>query len=304
MRGAARFGRMRAALGGHPAAPFVVGIGRSGTTLLRLMLDSHPQLAIPPETHFVPDVIGLCRSGADAHRLAEEVAASRHWADLGVDRAELERRFRELGSPRADRVLRAFYTLYAERQGKPRWGDKTPAYLRRMALIANALPEARFVHLIRDGRDVVLSRRRRGMGAEVDIGRSAQRWRNRIVTARRQGDRLGRRYLELRYEDLVADPEDSLRRICGHIGLGYDPAMLRYHERAPERLQELNRDLPAAGERDARPAAERMAAHALAAEPPSDERAGAWREQMPAADREQFERVAGDLLRELGYDEA
>ena len=170
-----------------------------------------------------------------------------------------------------------------------------------MALISSALPEARFIHLIRDGRDVALSRRRRGMGADLELGRGARRWRNRVIAGRRQGDHLGdRRYLELRYEDLLRDPEDSLRRICGFLQLGYGPAMLRYHEHAAERLGELG-DLPAEGARGARPAAERRAAHALTTEAPSEGRAGAWREEMAPEEVAAFEAEAGDLLRELGY---
>jgi hypothetical protein len=297
------FAGLRATLDSRQPAPFIVGVGRSGTTLLRLMLDAHPELAIPPETHFVPDVIGLCKAKAGPARIAAEIVASRHWGDLGLERAKLEERLGALGdAPGPEHVLRAFYALYAEKQHKPRWGDKTPAYLRRMSMISGALPEARFIHLIRDGRDVVLSRRRRGMGATLELERAAERWRDRVIAARRQGGHLGgRRYLELRYEDLVADPEHHLRTICGFIQLGFDPVMLDYHERSGERLEELNRDLPPAGEREARSAEERMGAHALAAGPPTAARTEAWREEMPAADVAAFEAVAGPLLRELGY---
>ena len=217
-----RLASLRATFDNRSPAPFIVGVGRSGTTLLRLMLDAHPDLAIPPETHFVPDLIGLCKSGASPDRLAAEVRASRHWADLGVGRDELETAFAELGSrPKAAPVLRAFYEGYAARQGKSRWGDKTPGYLRRMSLIASVLPEARFVHLIRDGRDVVLSRRRRGMGADLEIERAAARWRDRVLAARRQGDHLGSRlYLEVRYEDLVKDIPGEMKRIYDTLGLG------------------------------------------------------------------------------------
>jgi hypothetical protein len=170
-----------------------------------------------------------------------------------------------------------------------------------MRLIGGELPEARFVHLIRDGRDVALSRRRRGMGEGKPIADAAARWRRRIESARRQARRLRGRYLELRYEDLVADAERSLGRVCEHCELEFEPAMLIHHERASQRLGEL-RDLPSRGERRARPGDERIAAHALAARPPSLERTGAWREEMGAAEVAEFEAVAGDLLAELGYE--
>jgi hypothetical protein len=198
-------------------APFVVGVGRSGTTLLRLMLDAHPQLAIGPETQFVPDLIHV-DDPVDA------IVGARTWGDFGLDPDEFARRAsgQELAG-----VLRAFYSLYAESQGKPRWGEKTPGYVRNMDSIATVLPEARFIHLIRDGRDVALSRRARGMGADKPMAKTANLWRRRIEDARGQAQRLDGRYIELRYEDLVADPQPHLLRICEFIGLEFDPAMLR-----------------------------------------------------------------------------
>jgi hypothetical protein len=285
-----------------PPAPFVVGVGRSGTTLLRLMLDSHPELAIPPETGFVPDLIRACgRRGTGAGEIMDLLRGQRSWGDFDLDEAELERR---LGaSPRlgAGTALRAIYGLYAEGQGKPRWGDKTPAYVKRMPMIERALPEARFVHVIRDGRDVALSRARRAMREPAPPERAAETWRKRILRAREQAKRLDH-YMEVRYEDLVTDTEATLRRVAGAVELDWDPAMLRYYERASERLAEISRDLPAKGTKAERPGAERAAAHALAKEPPKSDRIAAWRERMSDPDRAAYEAVAGDLLAELGYD--
>jgi Sulfotransferase family len=284
-----------------PPAPFVVGVGRSGTTLLRMMLDAHPQLTIPPETHFAPGLIERAHEGAGADTLVDEIVGARVWADFGIQAERLRERATALEEGGAAAVLRAFYGLCAEREGKRRWGDKTPIYVRSMRLIGGELPEARFVHLIRDGRDVVLSRRARGMGAGKPIADTADRWRRRIEEARTQARRLRGRYLELRYEDLVARPEPQLRRVCELIELDYDAAMLDYHERAGERLAELG-DLPAEGDRRERAGAERQASHALAASPPTSARTGAWRERMSPADRAEFEAVAGGLLVELGYE--
>jgi Sulfotransferase family len=283
-------------------APFVVGVGRSGTTLLRLMLDAHPALAIPPETHFLPELVARARSRAGVRELVDEIIAARNWSDFELDAGELHRRAGELADVEPASVMRCFYSLYAERHGKPRWGDKTPSYVKRMRLIADLLDEARFIHLLRDGRDVAISRRRRGMGEGKPISDAAQRWRRRILRAREQAKRLRGRYLELRYEDLVTDPEPTLRAICELIDLDYDPAMLDYHQASGERLREMARDLPAAGGRRARSGEERMAAHALATAPPDPKRLAAWRTEMSAADQAEFEAVAGDLLTELGYE--
>src|SRR5687768_11829070 len=168
----------------RPPAPFVVGVPRSGTTLLRLMLDAHPELAIPAETHFVPDLIEAGSAGRSAEELCDLIVAARNWGDFALPEAALRDRVSATGQDDAAAVLRGFYGLYAELQGKPRWGDKTPGYVRRMSPIAKALPEARFVHLVRDGRDVLLSRRQRGMGAGKAVTETAVLWRKRIEGAR------------------------------------------------------------------------------------------------------------------------
>ncbi len=154
----------------RPAAPFVVGVNRSGTTLLRLMLDAHPDLTIPPETHFVPEVIRLARrDGGTRVRMVRTMTRHPRWGDFGIDARELRGRVAHIKPAKAGPVVRAFYELYAESQGKARWGDKTPRYMRAMPRIEKALPEARFIHIIRDGRDVALSQSERALdGADVD----------------------------------------------------------------------------------------------------------------------------------------
>ena len=285
----------------RPPAPFVVGVGRSGTTLLRMMLDAHPELAIGAETHFLPELIERSRAGRGPDDLVDAIIAARTWGDFALEPEDLRERVAASGAANAADVARAFYGLCAEARGKRRWGDKTPGYVKRMRSIAGALGEARFVHLIRDGRDVALSRLARGMGREKPITEVAELWRRRIERARRQARRLDGRYLELRYEDLVADPEPCLRRVGALIDLDYEPAMLAYHERAGERLAELG-DLEPVDARTGRGGAERIAAHALTTSPPTGSRIGAWRTGMSAADRAAFEAVAGDLLRDLGYE--
>jgi Sulfotransferase family len=294
-----------------PAAPFIVANPGSGTTLLRMMLDAHPDLAIPPETHFVPDLIERAREIRRANdrkptgaELAAEIASSRRWADFHLSQAELaDRMSGRRGEAGAKAAIRAFYGLYAEAQGKTRWGDKTPDYLRSIRRIGRTLPEARFVHLVRDGRDVALSRRRwreRADGKERSIEAWASQWRRWIATARKQAADVDH-YVEIRYEDLVADTEPTLRRVCEFAELDFRPEMLDYHERAAERLGELDRSLPAEGGKGARGAGHRRAKHALTSAPPQEEKVQAWRREMSQDERREFEAEAGDLLVELGY---
>jgi Sulfotransferase family len=286
----------------HQPAPFIVGVGRSGTTLLRLMLDAHPELAIPPETHFLPALIELFDGGGehDIDALVAAVKTHAGWHDFGMDEAELQAAFGT--SDNAGNAIRAFFSAYAARHGKPRWGDKTPVYIESIARIGATLgDQARFIHLIRDGRDVAVSRGARAVkrGRKATPARvEAETWQRRIEGARVQAATVGH-YLELRYEDLIADPAAVLRTACDFIELDFDPAMLDYHERASDRLSELS-DLPGKGGK-IRPGSERVAAHALTSEPPRADRAERWRTELSADAVAEYEKVAGDLLADLGY---
>jgi hypothetical protein len=284
-----------------PPAPFVVGATRSGTTLLRLMLDAHPDVGIPSETHFFHKLVKRSeRTRISPELLADTIITHKRWGDFHLDADELRERFNEIEPFNLSDALRAFYGLYAEKHGKTRWGDKTPGYLRYMRRIEWVLPEARFIHLIRDGRDVALSVLPMNWGPS-SVTEAAELWVERVTIAREQGA-LVRHYMEAKYEDLVTETEPTLRRVADFLELPWDAAMLDYHERAEERLKEKARDLPRKKSRGDQPAAARMASHAMAKQPPDPKRIGRWRIEMSAEDRELYESVAGKLLVELGYE--
>ena len=272
------------------------------------MLDAHPDLAIPPETHFLPALIALYAGGREPNtdELVEAVETHPGWHDFGMDENELRIALAAragLGRPgNAAGAIRAFYTAYASAHEKPRWGDKTPVYIESIAQIGSVLgDQARFVHLIRDGRDVAVSRGARAVkrGRQATpAADEAETWKRRIEGARIQGNEVAH-YLELRYEDLIADAELVLRKVCEFSELEYDPVMLDYHERAFERLSELS-DLPGKGGK-VRAGSERIAAHALTSEPPRTDRVERWRTELTGEAIADYERVAGDLLSELGY---
>lgn len=282
-----------------PPVPFIVGASRSGTTLLRMMLDAHPDLAIPPETHFVKRLAHQCeRARWPTEQFIESIRTSENWADFGIDGGEFSRRVRAIVPFDLGAALRVFYTLYAERFGKARWGDKTPGYVQRMTLIQQLLPEARFVHLIRDGRDVALSVQSLWFGPAT-LHDASGWWVERITQARAQAASVPA-YLEIRYEDLVLEPERTLRDVAAFLDLPWDDVMLAYHERAEQRLAESTS--PGRGKRAAAvDDAARRNMHALTAAPPNRQRIGRWEREMDDASLIEFERVAGDLLVELGY---
>jgi hypothetical protein len=169
-----------------------------------------------------------------------------------------------------------------------------------MGRISKTLPEAHFIHVIRDGRAVALSRMRTLALRPTEISKVARRWAKRLAKAREKGRALDH-YMEIRYEELVREPEATLRGIAEFIELPWDAGMLDYHRRSEERLAELDRDIPAWGKKLPRSAESRMALHQQTTKPPDPARIDRWREELGPDELEAFEREAGATLDELGY---
>jgi hypothetical protein len=280
--------------------PFVVGVARSGTTLLRLMLDAHPDLAIPHETHFIPAAIALEDSGPASREAFHELLTTYPtWKDLATPAPALWQALVDVEPFSVAEGLRSFYRLYARRRGKRRLGDKTPPYCLRLAAIRRILPEARAVHIVRDGRDVALSLRPLWFAPGKDMASLARQWSSQIAEARRQGEIAGG-YLEARFESLIANPEGELQRICRHVELPFHRGMLQYHRRARSRLEEVeNRYAPDGTLIISKE--ERLHLHRFTSGPPEPQRTERWRREMTNDERRAYERVAGPLLEELGY---
>jgi hypothetical protein len=196
-----------------PDAPiFVIGCGRSGTTLLRMILDSHPRISCGEETKFLIDL---------------ESIVTRYWSLLstyGLDRAYWIEHIR--------RLYLDFQSVYLERRGKARWADKTPTYTPHLAFIDELFPTAQYVHLVRDGHDVVASHRERwGWRAGARAANSI--WVSYVRAARAFGAQLpAGRFHELKYEDLVTSPEATARALFAFLGEPWDPAVLQYQDRS------------------------------------------------------------------------
>ncbi|MET0577939.1 MAG: sulfotransferase [Ilumatobacteraceae bacterium] len=269
---------------------FLVGCGRSGTTLLRAMCDAHPELAVPPESHVL---VTLAPRGADAFdpidggSLAGCLAADERFGLWGLDATTLRD---VIGPAPADypTAIRAVFRAWTEDHagGQARYADKTPVYVLHIARLAELFPEAVFVHLVRDGRDVAASFLELGWADTIED--AALHWKLRVTRGRRAGRRLAPgRYVEVHYEDLVGEPERTLRTICAAAGLAYDGAMLDPSgssadivatTRHPEYHGHLTRP-PTAGLRD-------------------------WRRDLDVGDVARFEALAGATLGAFGYERA
>jgi sulfotransferase family protein len=285
--------------------PIIVGSPRSGTTLLRFMLDSHPKLAIPPETGFLCLGAGLGGSGETLRKeffnaIIHFPDEAPNWPDFEIPDHLFWLSLTAINPFNISDGYRAFYRLYAGRFGKPRWGDKTPLYCRNLDTIRSALPEARFVHLIRDGRDAALSLRGMWFSPGPEMETQAAYWRECVLAARRAGANR-RDYIEVRYEDLILRTRETLRSICMFIDLDYDDAMLSYYTRTPARLEEhKGRSRP-----DGTPLLtrrQRFRQQERTTMPPDPACVFAWKSAMSLEERDRFRSVAGPLLGDLGYE--
>lgn len=270
--------------------PFIVARGRSGTTLLRAMFDSHPDMAIPNESHFVVQFARRRETyersaGFDVERFAKDLV--RHWAfqRWSLPATEVLEAYRTKPPTDYASAIRTLYETYARHHGKTRYGDKTPSYVLHVDVLAVTFPEARFIHLIRDGREVALSYLDADFGSRT-LGQAALYWDQFVRAGRAAGSRLGPdRYLEVRYEDLISDPERILTELCAFVGLPFDERMISYHQRAEQLVSSLSH---------------KESHHNLYRPPTSGLRD--WRRDLSRRDIAVFEALAGDLLGELGYE--
>ncbi|MFL5767581.1 MAG: sulfotransferase [Actinomycetota bacterium] len=271
--------------------PFVVGSGRSGTTLLRLMLEQHPDLAIPPESYFPISMRHrepryVSSAGFDLDAFVTDLLRNVRFQDWGLNEQKVRTALHGAEAIDWAEAIRRTFALYAEREGKPRYGDKTPWFIMRITELSELFPESRFVHLIRDGRDVALSIREMSWGPSR-MPALAEFWAKRIRIGRTEGARLGpERYLELRYEDLVEDPVSALRRVCPFLDLDFRQEMLDYSRRAPNAVLEREREQ-----------------HRHLSKPVTKQLRD-WKTQMSPDDLAVFEAVAGRELVACGYDRA
>ncbi len=215
----------------------VCGVGRSGTSLLQSMLNAHPDLCFPPETHFFRRYVARRASRKHYERLGVSafeavLAADEDFARAGTDAHELlapeSGRGLDLG-----RVFRRFLSRYARGEGKTRVGDKDPRSLDELAAWKAEFPGARVVHVVRDPRDVLLSRTKAAWSADRPWWAHVLICKEQLRRGRAAGRAaFGDAYLEVRYEELIADPGAHLARVADHVGVDYDDRMLDFGDSA------------------------------------------------------------------------
>jgi hypothetical protein len=274
----------------HREPFFIVGCSRSGTTLLQVLLDAHPTLALPPESHiydrFGPfwhmygDLTARCNRARFIRSLLND-SFIREWR-LDATVEDIERRLK-----RADRVgvIDALFSAYAEGNGAVRWGDKTPEHIRHLREIKADFPGAKLIHLIRDGRDVAEAMRRMVFGPVTAVG-LAHEWQREVNHWREYGrDRGNADSLLVRYEDLVTSPRQTVRTVLRFIGEQEVDTVDDYASTP------LSRKL----------ASTQAAWHSSLRQGISTDKIGVYRRKFTARDIEVFESIAGATLSDYGY---
>lgn len=272
---------------------FIVGCPRSGTTLLQYMLRSHPRISLPTgESHFFMALYrnrnqyGDLRKPENIRRVLEDMH-TRNREFLETDfhgiRFEVEpmtKLIHQKSSSTIPEILSTIYQENARGEGKERWGDKTPWYLLHMPLILEMFPNAQFVHIIRDGRDVALSlfNRRHDLGV-YNIFNAAEYWTGYLERGQKLGAQLKlTAYHEVRYEDLLENPHETVSRICDFLGEEYSERVVDY------------KTSTVAGKTP------------LLLKPIQKNNAYKWKKQLRRRQIETFESVAGTILARNGYE--
>jgi len=265
---------------------FIGGCERSGTTMLGAMLGGHSRCLCLPESQFMDDQ--LAHADADG-RIDARAALSRIVAherfrllwDLPSDPAPVQPA--ELGATLAD-LWTGLALAYGRKLGQPAadvWIDHTPTNFRRVRGLLRLFPAARFIHLVRDGRAVAASLLPLDWGPNNAL-HAAEFWMARCALGLAAELDLGTdRVLRVRYEDILQEPESSLRRITSFIGLDYEPEMASANASKPTRYHERQ--------------------HHLVGQAPVPSRAAGWQQVLSRREVEMVEAEAGDFLETLGY---
>lgn len=257
---------------------FIVGMNGSGTTMLNDCLGNHPNLyAFPRETRILPYYINNMHKYGDLNNLANRRKLSRDLGNAFAFRKangnkQVVLNDQDLSKPGFANVVDSLYTYFSKPKGKIRWVDKSPMYVNHIGLLANFFPNAKFIHIYRDGREVAQSFHRRW---KKNPAHSIFKWKKVIQQGHRDGLRLGtKRYIEIKYENLTHRPEYTMKLLCRFLDIDFYPVMLISKGSQMEDSIKTNKIV---------------------------ENSGKWKTYFSSSTIKKLENIAGKQLEKLGY---
>ncbi len=272
---------------------FIVGSERSGTTLLRLMLHSHPKIALPPQTKYMKKIykrrlmFGNLENEKNRKKLAlwfnNNFNASTKMIDLNIELKDVVNGV--LSSKSLGAALAIPFHSYAKKHRKKRWGDKRPYYIHHMDKLRKLYPDAQIIHIIRDCRDVVASLNEMPWWHKT-LEHSILNWKSAIMhgLSACQNTKVDE-YIELRYEHLITNPEYELSRLCQFLDEEYDPKMLDFQKASKLSIPNY-----------------KLAWHKATRESINSKSVGRWKRDLTTYQVSLIQWAAGKELFRLGYD--
>ncbi len=273
---------------------FIVGSGRSGTTLLQRMLGSHSRVSSPTgESHFfIPlyknqNKYGDLSKVENVKKVLEEMRRiSREFVEedlhgIEFNSSQLAQEFVDNGYNTIISIINGLLSKNAYEEGKQRWLDKTPYYVLHIKTILEMFPDAQFIHIIRDGRDCALSMLERKFDLKIfNTYHAAYTW-SKYVNAGQAAKSIlpANSYFEIKYEDLISDPETNIVKICEYLGETFEPNVIHF-----KKSQDPNNKTP------------------LLSKDLQSTNTGKWRAKMTDRQIKIFESLAGNTLVRCGYE--
>lgn len=254
-----------------PKKIFLFGVGRSGTTLLQSMLHAHSQVSMLPENHLIHNYLLAELGGKQPqfdHRFLHSETASRLKEIVDVKRV--------LEAPTTHHAFELICSEVAQKEQVAFVGDKDPEHINYLPHLQRVFPDAFFLHIIRDPRDVILSRKRSQWGAKYP-------WQWHITEYKHQFEKAitfgfqNHQFFSVYYEELVDSPQQVLESICGFLGVSFDEQMLQFSEGASSLVSENEKNWKE-----------------NVSKPVLKGNYGKWKKQLPQSEVKQIESVLWD----------
>lgn len=257
---------------------FIVGVGRSGTSMLQSMLNAHREITFPPETHFIRTYLS---KNSEFNSVKEEILNDSDLLKLDLPLKEIIENNSNL-----DDFYKDLLQEYMYKQGKKHVGDKDPKNIEYMQLIRKVFPQAIIIHIYRDPRAVIASRMKAKWSKDRPLWQHILAYKTQLNYGCEQGNKLFENYIEIKYEKLLEETEEELKKLCKILDLKYDPNMIEFYKSSGDVVQ-----------------GEEISWKQNCFNPVMLQNIDKWKNELSEAQIKDIEFVLEDEMKLLGYDQ-